>query len=75
MQQERFRLPDRQIACRVALQFLGIIVRREDFGVRWQSATATPLWNADQHCKSGVALRFPPHSKEFGCGVCRVAAL
>jgi len=58
-----------------ALQSPGIIVRREDFGVRWQSAAATPLWDADQHCKSGVALRFPPHSKKFGCGVSRAMSL
>jgi hypothetical protein len=37
----------------------------KDFGLRWQSAAATPLWDASQRCKSGVALRFPPHSKKF----------
>ena len=26
------------------------------------------LENADNRYKSGVALRFPPHSKNFGCG-------
>ncbi|MGB8370638.1 MAG: hypothetical protein ACLPYZ_06625 [Limisphaerales bacterium] len=36
---------------------------RKDFGLRWLSAATTPLWDADQQCKSGVALRFPPHSK------------
>jgi hypothetical protein len=30
-----------------------------NFGVRWQSAAATPLL----HFQSGVALRFPPQSK------------
>ena len=33
----------------------------EDFGLRWQSAAATPLSYAC--CQSGVALRFPPQSK------------
>jgi len=32
--------------------------------VRWQSAAATPLWDAAKRCKSGVALRFPPQSKK-----------
>ena len=43
----------------------------ENFGLRWQSAAATPLWNTDQRCKSGVALRFPPHPKKFGCVAAR----
>jgi len=52
-----------------AVQFPGIIVRHEDFGVRWQSApvlcspatrdggwtAATPLRDADQSYKGGVA--------------------
>jgi hypothetical protein len=36
------------------------------FGVRWQSAAATPLWEKSSRCcefESGVALCFPPHSK------------
>src|SRR6266542_1013478 len=37
---------------------------REDFGLRWQSAAATPLAIADTF-QSGVALRFPPQSKKF----------
>jgi len=53
--------------CALALQQVRIIMCREDFGVRWQSAAATPLWDADQSRKSGVALRSPPHSKKFGC--------
>jgi hypothetical protein len=42
----------------------------EDYGLRWQSAAATPLSHRDQTSiteampKSGVALRFPPHSKK-----------
>jgi len=39
--------------------------------VQWQSAAATPLSVAEPAFKSGVALRFPPHSKrfaQFGCG-------
>jgi hypothetical protein len=31
MQPERFRLPDRQIACRVALLSVRIVTNREDF--------------------------------------------
>jgi len=46
------------------------------FGLRWQSAAATPLSDARQQNeltkafpprKSGVALRFPPQSKRSGC--------
>jgi predicted DNA binding CopG/RHH family protein len=39
---------------------------REDFGLRWQSAAATPLFNYRQNFHSGVALRFPPQSKKIG---------
>jgi hypothetical protein len=46
-------------------QYVRIIVRREDFGVRWQSAAATPLFDCGQSFQSGVALRFPPQSKFF----------
>ena len=34
----------------------------EKFGLRWQSATATPLFGSRPVSESGVALRFPPHS-------------
>jgi hypothetical protein len=37
----------------------------EDFGLRWQSAAATPLFGCGQCFQSGVALRFPPQSKTF----------
>jgi hypothetical protein len=66
----KFKMPrGPKMFCAPAMQWVRIIARREDFGVRWQGAAATPLWNAGQHCKSGVALRFPPHSKKFGCGL------
>ena len=35
----------------------------QGFGVRWQSAAATPLFERRQACESGMALRFPPQSK------------
>jgi len=35
----------------------------QGFGVRWQSAAATPLFERRQACESGVALRSPPQSK------------
>ena len=38
---------------------------REDFGLRWQSAATAPLFECGTRCRSGVALRFPPHSKKF----------
>ena len=31
----------------------------EDFGLRWQSAAATPLFGCEPSFQSGVALRFP----------------
>jgi hypothetical protein len=37
----------------------------EDFGVRWQSAATTPFFDCGQSCQSGVALRFPPQSKQI----------
>jgi hypothetical protein len=37
------------------------------FGLRWQSAAATPLFDGGQNFQSGVALRFPPHSKKKAC--------
>ncbi len=36
---------------------------RQRFGLRWQSAAATPLSVLPVVSKSGVALRFPPQSK------------
>ena len=35
-----------------------------DFGLRWQSAAATPLSDRAHTFQSGVALRFPPQSKK-----------
>ena len=34
----------------------------QSFGVRWQSAAATPLFVRRFASESGVALRFPPQS-------------
>jgi hypothetical protein len=34
-----------------------------DFGLRWQSAAATPLFAGGQSFQSGVAFHFPPQSK------------
>jgi hypothetical protein len=39
--------------------------RLEDFGLRWQSTAATPLFDCGQSFQSGVALRFPPHFKKI----------
>jgi hypothetical protein len=39
--------------------------KREDFGLRWQSAAATPLFDCGPSFQSGVALRFPPQSKKI----------
>jgi hypothetical protein len=50
---------------RFALQQAKILGRREDFGLRWQSAAATPLFDCGQSFQSGVALRFPPQSKKY----------
>jgi hypothetical protein len=57
----------------LARQSPGNIMRREDFGVRWQpagakrsedwSAAATPIFDCGPSFQSGVALRFPPQSK------------
>ena len=33
------------------------------FGLRWHSAAATPLFERQPRCESGVALRYPPQSK------------
>jgi hypothetical protein len=43
-------------------------VPRQSFGLRWQSAAATPLSALPVASKSGVALRFPPQSKICGYG-------
>ena len=51
-----------------------ILARRKDFGLRWQSAAATPLFDCEQCFQSGVALRFPPQSKNCGCGGSRVGS-
>jgi hypothetical protein len=42
-----------------------IIADCEDFGLRWQSAAATPLFDCGSSFQSGVALRFPPQSKKL----------
>ena len=39
--------------------------RRQGFGLRWQSAATTPLFDFGQSFQSGVALRFPPQSKKI----------
>ena len=46
----------------------GIGAEHDDFGLRWQSEATTPLSTASDPGQSGVALRFPPQSKKFGCG-------
>jgi hypothetical protein len=38
-----------------------------NFGLRWQSAAATPLSAWSVVFQSGVALRFPPQSKVRDC--------
>jgi hypothetical protein len=38
---------------------------RQSFGLRWQSAAATPLSALPVVSKSGVVLRFPPQSKKI----------
>jgi hypothetical protein len=44
-----------------------IWINRGDFGLRWQSAAATSLFECVQSFQSGVALRFPPQSKKNYC--------
>jgi len=39
--------------------------RRGDFGLRWQSAAATPLFDCGPGFQSGMALRFLPPSKKI----------
>jgi hypothetical protein len=48
---------------------------RQRFGVRWQSAAATPLFERGPASESGVALRFPPHSKPCGRGASRAVSI
>jgi hypothetical protein len=55
----------------------GLKNARGDFGLRWQSAAATPLSNFQRRLgirifQSGVALRFPPHSKLITDSPCRL---
>ena len=38
-----------------ALQYVKIFDNREDFGLRWQSAAATPLFDYGQSFQSGMA--------------------
>jgi hypothetical protein len=45
------------------------------FGVRWQSAAATPLFDCGQSFQGGVALRFPPQSKKNRLRLCAFAPL
>ena len=40
--------------------------------MRWQSVAATPLFARPPASESGVALRFPPQSKNCVCGESRV---
>ena len=40
---------------------------RRRFGLRWQSAAATPLSERGPPSESGMALRFPPQSISCGC--------
>jgi hypothetical protein len=58
-------VPPRLVPAFLASQSVRIFVRCEDFGLRWQSAAATPLFGCGQRSESGVALRFPPQSKRI----------
>jgi hypothetical protein len=51
--------------CAFALLFVRTFAHREDFGLRWQSIAATPLFDCGQSFQSGVVLRFPPQSKKI----------
>jgi hypothetical protein len=57
------------------LQYVRIFDNREDFGLRWQSTAATPLFDNGQSFQSGVALRFPPQSKKNKVRLRRTAPL
>jgi hypothetical protein len=61
--------------CSFALLSIRTLARREDFGVRWQSAAATLLFDCGQSFQSGVALRFPPQSKKNRLRLCAFAPL
>jgi hypothetical protein len=52
-----------------------IVTSREDFGLRWQSAATTPLFDCGQSFQIGVALRFPPQSKKIWLRFCRAMTL
>ena len=56
----------------VALPSVRTLTRREGFGVRWQSAAATLLFDCGHSFQSGVALRFPPQSKKIWLRLRRV---
>jgi hypothetical protein len=59
-----------QTSTRMSSVLLSIRIfnNHEDFGLRWQSTAATPLFDCGPSFQSGVALRFPPQSKKFGYG-------
>jgi hypothetical protein len=48
-----------------AVLSLNMVSSREDFGLRWRSAAATPLLDCGRNFQSGVAPRFLPQSKTF----------
>src|ERR1017187_3989586 len=60
-----------EFVCIAEIFFLSVIQScnfahgRQRFGLRWQSAAATPLSALPVASKSGVALRFPPQSKKL----------
>ena len=64
-----WEFPNVEIGARLSVRTRA---RREDFGVRWQSAAATPLFDCGQSFQSGVALRFPPQSKKIWLQLRRV---
>jgi hypothetical protein len=49
----------------LALQPCNSAHGQQSFGLRWQSAAATLPFVRTPASASGVALRFPPHSKRF----------
>ncbi len=67
-----WEFPNVEIGARLSVRTRA---RCEDFGVRWQSAATTPLFDCGQNFQSGVALRFPPQSKKIWLRLCRVAAV
>jgi hypothetical protein len=61
----KFKMPPgTKMLCAPTMPSVKTPARREDFGVRWQSAAATPLFDCRQSFQSGVALCFPPQSKK-----------